>query len=96
MPWARLGVARVELASGNATAVRRALESLIGDLPEYADSYDVMGHVLLEQGEIEGALNNYRRAASLTRVAWRACTAAAHWPITRARGPKPNACSNVR
>ncbi len=66
VPWARLGVARAELAGGNPTAARRTLEALIGDLPDYADSYDVMGHVLLEQGEIDGALNNYRRAASLT------------------------------
>ena len=66
VPWARLGVARAELASGNPTAARRTLEALIGDLPNYADSYDVMGHVLLEQGEIDNALENYRRAASLT------------------------------
>ncbi|HEY4082699.1 MAG TPA: response regulator [Burkholderiaceae bacterium] len=66
VPWARLGVARAELAGGNTHAARRTLENLIGELPDYADSYDVMGHVLLEQGEIENALGNYRRAASLT------------------------------
>ncbi len=66
LPWARLGVARAELAGGNTTAAQHTLEALIGELPDYADSYDVMGHVLLETGSIDGALANYRRAASLT------------------------------
>ncbi|MDC8783700.1 response regulator [Roseateles koreensis] len=66
VPWARLGVARTELAAGNAIAARRTLETLIGEIPDYADSYDVMGRVQMEQGEIEGALRTYRMAATLT------------------------------
>jgi hypothetical protein len=31
---------------------RRTLESLLGDNPQYADSYDVMGKVQMEQGQI--------------------------------------------
>lgn len=66
VPWARLGVARTELAAGNLVAARRTLETLIGDLPDHADSYDVMGRVQMEQGEIEEALKTYRIAANLT------------------------------
>ncbi len=66
VPWARLGVARSELASGNLVAARRTLETLIGDLPNHADSYDVMGRVQMEQGEIDAALATYRVAANLT------------------------------
>lgn len=66
VPWARLGVARTELASGNVIAARRTLETLIGDLPDHADSYDVMGRVQMEQGEIAEALETYRKAANLT------------------------------
>ncbi len=66
VPWARLGVARTELATGNVAAARRTLETLIGDMPDYADSYDVMGRVQMEQGEIADALKTYRMAASLT------------------------------
>ncbi|MCV2363734.1 response regulator [Paucibacter sp. DJ1R-11] len=66
VPWARLGVARSELASGNLVAARRTLETLIGDIPDHADSYDVMGRVQMEQGELNAALETYRTAAKLT------------------------------
>jgi CheY-like chemotaxis protein len=66
VPWARLGVARTELGAGNVTAARRTLETLIGEIPEHADSYDVMGRVQMEQGEIEAALATYRTAVNLT------------------------------
>ncbi|MBT9494486.1 MAG: response regulator [Paucibacter sp.] len=66
VPWARLGVARTELGSGNVAAARRTLETLIGDIPDHADSHDVMGRVQMDLGEIEGALATYRTAAKLT------------------------------
>ncbi|MDC8770773.1 response regulator [Roseateles albus] len=66
VPWARLGVARTELGSGNVAAARRTLETLIGDIPDHADSHDVMGRVQMDLGEIEGALATYRTAARLT------------------------------
>ena len=66
VPWARLGVARTELGAGNMTAARRTLETLIGEIPDHADSYDVMGRVQMEQGEIEAALATYRTAVNLT------------------------------
>lgn len=66
VPWARLGVARTEVASGNLQAARRTLENLIGELPDYADSHDLMGHVQMEQGDLQEALKTYQTAATLT------------------------------
>lgn len=66
VPWARLGVARTEVASGNIQAARRTLENLIGELPDYADSHDLMGHVQMEQGDLAQALKTYQTAATLT------------------------------
>lgn len=66
VPWARLGVARTEVASGNIQAARRTLENLIGELPDYADSHDLMGHVQMEQGDLNEALKTYQTAATLT------------------------------
>lgn len=66
VPWARLGVARTEVAGGNLQKARRTLENLIGELPDYADSHDLMGHVQMEQGDLQEALKTYQIAATLT------------------------------
>ena len=66
VPWARLGVARTQYDAGGTVQARRTLESLLNELPSYADAYDVMGRVLLDQGEPEGALVALRQATSLT------------------------------
>ncbi len=66
VPWARLGVARVQLADGDVSQAKRTLESLMADAPQFADSYDVMGKVQMEQGQIAQALETYRTAADMT------------------------------
>ncbi|MDE2454219.1 MAG: tetratricopeptide repeat protein [Burkholderiales bacterium] len=66
VPWARLGVARAQLADGEVTQARKTLESLIAETPQYADSYDVLGGVLLEQGQLNEAMSTYRAAATIT------------------------------
>lgn len=66
LPWARLGYARTEYQAGGMQQARRTLESLLNDQPGYADAYDVMGRVLLDQGEPEAALHAMRRACGLT------------------------------
>jgi CheY-like chemotaxis protein len=66
VPWARLGVARAQLAGGDVNSARRTLENLIGEQPQFADSYDVMGKVQMEQGKLDEALATYRTAAQLT------------------------------
>lgn len=66
LPWARLGIARTQVASGQLAPARRTLDVLIGDTPDHADSYDVLGHVQIEQGELGEALQTFRKAAELT------------------------------
>ena len=65
-PWARLGVARAQADAGQITRARGTLDSLLSEQPSYADAYDVMGRVQVEQGELGDALQTYRRAAELT------------------------------
>ena len=66
VPWARLGVARVQLADGDVNLARRTLEALLGDVPEHADSYDLLGRVQMEQGQIAEAMATYRIATEIT------------------------------
>jgi CheY-like chemotaxis protein len=66
MPWARLGIARSQLDSGQVTPARRTLESLIVEHPTYADAYDVMGRAHFQTGDFDAAYDTYRHAVSLT------------------------------
>lgn len=66
LPWARLGIARAELDGQRHAQARRTLESLLSADPSYADAYDVMGRLHIEQGSFQEALATYRQAASLT------------------------------
>lgn len=66
LPWAQLGLARVELAAGQMAAAAHTLENLVSEQPGYADAYDVMGRVQVEQGHLGDALETYRTAATLT------------------------------
>lgn len=43
LPWAKLGVARAQIDSGQVVAATQTLEKLIGEDASYADAYDVMG-----------------------------------------------------
>lgn len=66
LPWARLGYARCAHEVGAVQQARLTLDALIHDQPGYADAYDVMGRVLLDQGHVEEALRALRRATALT------------------------------
>jgi CheY-like chemotaxis protein len=66
LPWAKLGIARVEVETGQHQQACRTLESLISEQPTYADAYDVMGRAQLEQGDLDAALETYRNATKLT------------------------------
>jgi CheY-like chemotaxis protein len=66
LPWAKLGVARVQLADGDVAQARRTLEALIDSDPQFSDSYDVLGKVHMEQGNLTEALATYRTAAEMT------------------------------
>lgn len=64
--WARVGVARVYLATGDLPAARRLLDELVMQSPEYADAHDLLACVAVEQGDFAAALTAFRQAANLT------------------------------
>ena len=66
LPWARLGIARVQGAEGHLQEARTTLENLIADHKSYADAYDVMGKVQLTQGELDGAYETFAMACEIT------------------------------
>ena len=66
LPWARMGIARGHYTAGSLNNARRTLESLLSESPGYVDAYDVMGRVLLDQGDTQGAIDAMRRASALT------------------------------
>ena len=66
LPWAKLGVARSMLDSGQVTAAVSTLENLLAEDPKFADAYDVMGRAQFELGKFEDALATYKMAYELT------------------------------
>jgi CheY-like chemotaxis protein len=66
LPWAKLGLARVEVETGELPKAMRTLESLIAEQPSYGDAYDVMGRVHVEQGNLADALETYTQASAIT------------------------------
>jgi len=66
VPWARLGVARAQIESGQIKQSATTLEELINTDPGYADAYDVMGRAQIELGNFESAIQSYKMAADMT------------------------------
>lgn len=66
LPWAKLGIARAELDSGQPNTALLTLEALANEEPGYADAFDVMGRIHVEQGHFEMALKVYRQASTIT------------------------------
>lgn len=66
LPWARLGVARAQIESGQPQKASQTLHSLIDSEPDYADAYDVMGRAQIELGNFDAALAAYKMATDLT------------------------------
>ncbi len=66
VPWAKLGLARVLEAGGQAGEAVSTIQNLLADEPKYADAYDVMGRIHAEQGDFAGAINAYRQATEIT------------------------------
>jgi len=66
LPWAKLGVARAMMESGQTAHAVSALEALVDDDPTYADAYDVMGRAQFELGNLDKALATYKMASDLT------------------------------
>jgi DNA-binding response OmpR family regulator/Tfp pilus assembly protein PilF len=66
VPWARLGIARVLDASGQATTAVSTIKNLLGSQPSYADAYDVLGRIYTERGDYAAAVETFRRAVEVT------------------------------
>ena len=66
LPWAKLGVARAMMESGQINHAVSALDTLISDDPSFADAYDVMGRAQFELGNLDQALATYKMACELT------------------------------
>ena len=66
LPWAKLGVARAQVESGQATRAITTLMGLIGEDASYTDAYDVLGRAQVEVGNFAEALETYRTASTLT------------------------------
>lgn len=64
--WARLGVARAQLAQGNGVQARKTVAAVLEAAPDTADAHDLLGRLLVEQSDFDGALVAYRQAATLT------------------------------
>ena len=66
LPWAKLGVARAQIESGQAARAITTLQELIGEDASFADAYDVLGRAQVELGNFSQAIETYRTAAGLT------------------------------
>jgi DNA-binding NarL/FixJ family response regulator len=66
LPWARLGLAKIQLATAPPAQACRSLETLLAENPAYADAYDIYGRALVEAMDFDGALKVYERALQLT------------------------------
>ncbi len=66
LPWAKLGVARAQLATGDIAQARRSVEMLLDEQPGNADAHDILGHIQIEQGQVEQATASFERTSQLT------------------------------
>lgn len=64
--WARLGVARAQIAAGEFGGARKTLAEVLAGEPGSADARDLMGRILVEQCDFDGALAEYSAAAAAT------------------------------
>jgi tetratricopeptide (TPR) repeat protein len=64
--WARLGVARAQMALGDVAGARDTVDAVLEAEPDTADAHDLSGRILVDQCDFEAALGEYRRAAELT------------------------------
>ncbi|WP_457427137.1 response regulator [Roseateles sp. P5_E7] len=66
VPWARLGLAKIDLGGADTEKACRALETLLAENPAYADAYDVYGRALLEEMKVEAAVDVLAKAVQIT------------------------------
>ncbi len=66
VPWARLGLAKIDLANADTQVACRTLETLLAENPAYVDAYDVYGRALLEEMDFSGAVEMFSKAVQIT------------------------------
>jgi CheY-like chemotaxis protein len=66
LPWPRLGAARAQLAAGDTAGARKAIHAVLASDPGSADAHDLIGRILVESCDFDGALREYRAASNLT------------------------------
>ena len=59
MAWAKLGLARIDLAVGQMATAAQTLDSLIEEQPGYADAYDVLGSARRGAGDLSHGGDNH-------------------------------------
>jgi CheY-like chemotaxis protein len=64
--WALLGSARTYMAQGDDGAARKIISEVLAAEPGSADAHDLLGRILVDQCNFDGALEEYRKAAELT------------------------------
>lgn len=64
--WSSLGMARALLAVGDLAPARQQAQALLEREPALPDGHDLLGRILLEQGELNQALDSYQKALSHT------------------------------
>ena len=65
-PWAKLGVARAMMESGDTVGAANALGALLEEDPSFADAYDVMARAQFELGNVAQARATYKMACDMT------------------------------
>jgi len=66
VPWARLGLAKIDLGNAETSTACRTLETLLADNPAYVDAYDVYGRALLEEMNFAAAAEVFSKAVQIT------------------------------
>lgn len=66
LPWARAGLARVLLQTGEHAAARAMLEETLATNPAYLEAYDLLAKALQELGDLEGASAAIARAVRIS------------------------------
>ena len=66
LPWARLGVARSQLEAGKPNDALNGLELLAKEQPAFADTYDVLVRLHLDESKPALAMEAARRACDIT------------------------------
>ena len=66
MPWAKLGLAKAYLGTGDREQAKRTLTDLVAETPRFLAAYDALGRLHRDAGEVGEALDILDRACELS------------------------------